>query len=243
MATSTFFNNYQATQTQSLYEDLLIQAIRIYGLDFYYLPRRLRNLDEIYLQDDISIFDRYRQIEMYVTSYHGFEGEGSIFTKFGLEIRDQMTFTIAARTFDNEIGQPFDIPRPRESDLVWYPLNNKLFEIKYVDNKPIHYPFGSLPTYEIKVELFEYSHEHFATGIPELDAIQDLSLNIYDYAILNEAGLALADENDNLVVGPNYLPDEIDKIEDNTELRDLANTVIDFSGEEDPWADQWPENL
>lgn len=240
--TNVFFENYDYSPEQSLLEDLIIESISIYGLDFYYLPRTLNNLDKVYLQDDISTYNQAIQIAMYVTNVEGFQGEGSFMSKFGIEIRDQITFTIAKRVFDDEIGRPYSLLRPNESDLIYYPLNNKVFQIKYVENKPIHYPLGILPVYNVFCELFEYSNEQFNTGIPEIDSIQkNLSTNIYDYALKDQNGKALVDEQGNIIVGPGFNLDVIDPLEDNTELKQESD-VLDFS-EEDPFAENWPENL
>jgi hypothetical protein len=230
MATSVFFNNYNAASEQFLLEDLIVESIQIYGIDFYYLPRTLNNLDPLYLQDDISTYERAFQIEMYVKNYEGFEGDGSFMSQFGLEIRDRMTFTISKRVFDNKIGHELSIIRPRESDLIFYPLNQKLFQIKYVENKPIHYPLGSLPSYDLFCELYEYSNERFITGIDEIDIIQKtLSTNVYDYALLNDEGKVLMTDDGRVIVTNKYQENVIDPIADNITIGEEAADIIDFT--------------
>src|SRR5688572_27564179 len=118
MATSTFFNNIGRHSEQQLLEDLIIESIRIYGIDMIYLPRIQDITDPFYLQSPVSTFRDTYHLEMYVKNYDGFEGEGNIFAKFGVEIRDQITFTMAKRSFDNYVGKDTGFIRPREGDLV-----------------------------------------------------------------------------------------------------------------------------
>jgi len=241
--TNLFFNNYGASNEQNLLEDLITESISIYGIDFHYLPKTYNNIDDLYLQDDIPSFNSAIQICLYVRSYDGFSGEGSFMSKFGLEIRDQITFTISKRIFENEIGERFELARPREGDLIYYPLNKKLFEIKYVENKPVHYPLGILPTYDLFCELYEYSNERFNTGIPEIDDITEkLSTNLYDYAMKSDAGAPLKTDQGHLILSDKYNLDVIDPIENNSEIVNEANGIIDFS-ESNPFSENWPENL
>ena len=103
MPTNVFYNNFGASMEQRLYEDLVIESIRAYGIDLYYLPRDIHNFDKIYEADDISTFEQAIQVEMYVRSYEGFQGDGNVMSKFGLEIRDQVIFTVATRVFEDEV--------------------------------------------------------------------------------------------------------------------------------------------
>lgn len=99
MATNFFFNNFQSSQEQLLLENLIIESIKIYGEDMYYLPRTINKKDELYGTDDISTYDSAVLVEMYIKNVDGFQGDGNFMSKFGLEIRDQVTFTIAKRRF------------------------------------------------------------------------------------------------------------------------------------------------
>jgi hypothetical protein len=146
-----------------------------------------------------------------------------------LEIRDQVTFTVSRRRFNEEIGTVEDIPRPREGDLIFFPLNQKCFEIKYVDNKPFFYPFGELFTYDIHCELFEYSSENFNTGIPEIDKIVYLSQDLYTHALKDEQGNAILDEDGNPILPENYSPSVIDPLDDTEQLQSEGDDLIDFS--------------
>ena len=237
MSTNVFFNNYGRSQEQFLYQDLIIEAIRQFGIDFYYLPRTLNNYDPLYGADDISSYDAAFPIEMYVASYDGFEGDGDFLSKFGLEIRDRMTFVVAKRIFDNEIGSVTKAIRPNEGDLIYYPLNQKLFEIKYVQNKPIHYPLGDLPTFELFAELFQVSDERFNTGIEELDQIQmEFSQNILDYSLHDSLGNYLVNENGDILVNSTYQNKTLDPILDNNNVNAISDPILDFS-ESNPFSE------
>ena len=156
---------------QTLIEDLVIESIRIYGIDVWYLPRTLVAKDDLLNEDDLSAFNEAYLVEMYIKSVDGFEGEGDFLSKFGLQIRDSVTMTIAQRVYELEVGLNTEINRPREGDLIYLPLNRKFFEIQHVEHEAIFYQLGSLQTYDLRAELFEYSGEKFATGQDFLDNV------------------------------------------------------------------------
>lgn len=242
MATSTFFNNFGMSSEQELLEDLVVECIRIYGQDMYYLPRTRNNFDGVYYEDDVSSFDTAHLIEIYVKSVDGFGGQGSFLSKFGLEIRDQAVFSIARRTFANEITRErSEIVRPREGDLIYFPLNKKCFEIKYVDNKPFFYQLGDLQMFEVTVELFEYSNERFDTGIDDIDSLQlNHSFNAYDYGIVDENGFSLKSEDGRLIVDEEYVTNlaTYDPARDNERIDNeiSEDDIIDWT-ESNPFAE------
>lgn len=201
MATNFFFNNFQASGEQNLLEDLIIEAIKIYGEDMFYIPRNLTNYDVVYGADDQSTYTWALPVELYIKSVDGFGGDGNFMSKFGLEIRDQVIFSIAQRTFYNEVGQATALARPREGDIIYFPLNKKVFQIKYVNKFEMFYQLGSLQTWELTCELFEYSDEVFNTGIPDIDVIQKkFSTNIFDWAVLDEDGHHILTEDGDYIV-------------------------------------------
>jgi len=237
IATSFYFNNFGASQEQLLIEDLVVESIRMYGHDLYYLPRTRINDDLILGEDSYSEFNSHYFIEMYIKNVEGFAGQGDFLSKFNLEIRDQVTFTVARRTFNNEVGAYTSFIRPREGDLVYFPLNNKLFEIKFVEHEAIFYQLGSLQTFDISCELFEYNNEILNTGIPLIDEKQrDITFNLTDFAIKLETGLALADENGYDLVLESFSMDTQDPISDNTEFEAEGDDILDFS-EIDPFSE------
>ena len=151
-----------ARSEQNLYEDLIIESIKIYGQDLYYLPRDLVNVDPVFREDPVSKFNSNYLLEMYVDNIDGFDGEGDLFTKFGVEIRDQVTFTVAKRRwqqtvmrYDNEITGT----RPFEGDLVFTPFSKKLFQIMHVEHEQPFYQLNNLPVFKLQCELFEYNDE------------------------------------------------------------------------------------
>ena len=127
---------------------------------------------------------------MYVKSYDSYEGDGTFLSKFNLEIRDQITFTVSRRVFGNEIAaQRPDIQRPREGDLVYSTMMKRIFVIKYVNNSAFFYQMGSLQVWDVVCEVWEYSNERFETGVDEIDAIEErFSVsNVYSNNAFEEA--------------------------------------------------------
>jgi hypothetical protein len=175
MATNLYFSQ-KVRSEQNLYEDIIIESLKMYGTDIYYLPRDLVNVDEIFNEDVVSKFNSSHKIEMYIENVEGFDGEGDLFTKFGVQIRDAATFIVARRRwtqvvkrYDNEITSV----RPLEGDLIYLPLTNKLFEVMHVEHEQPFYQLSNLPTYKLRCELFEYSGEDLDTGIEAIDGIED----------------------------------------------------------------------
>ena len=244
MATNFYFNNFKSSQEQLLLENLVIESIRIYGEDMYYIPRNVNNFDQLLTADDNSSYTSPYMIEMYIKSVDGFSGDGNFMSKFGLEIRDQVVFSVAQRVFTEEIGAYTSLKRPREGDLVFFPLNNKCFQVKYVNKFEMFYQLGALQTWELTCELFEYSNEQFATGIPEIDAIQTkFSTNILDWSITDEEGYYLTDEDDNYIVQESYDLENIvvgaqnDTLKEGTDnFPSGSNDFIDFTAK-DPFSE------
>ena len=160
---------------QLLYEDIIIESLKIYGQDVYYLPRDIVNEDKVFGDDVPSRFNSSYKVEMYIENIEGFDGEGDLFTKFGIEIRDQATFVVSRKRwsqtvqqYDNEINST----RPREGDLIYLTLTNSLFQIMAVEHEQPFYQLSNLPTYKLRCELFEYNDEDLDTGIGVIDAIE-----------------------------------------------------------------------
>jgi len=169
VAKNYYFENFEASMEQSLIEDLVVESIKIYGMEVWYIPRTIVARDELLNEDDLSAFNSAFSVEMYVKNVDGFEGEGDFLSKFGLQIRDSVTMTIAKRAYDDEVGRYNQTIRPFEGDLIYFPLNNKIFSIQHVEHESIFYQMGSLQTYDLKAELFEYSGESFNTTYDFID--------------------------------------------------------------------------
>lgn len=239
MPTNFYFNNFSNSQEQLLVEDLIVESIKIYGLDMFYLPRRFHSKDDIYGEDASSKYNMYYPIEMYIKNVEGFEGEGDFLSKFNLEIRDRVTFTVARRIFSQEVGTNEAMTRPLEGDLIYFPLNNKIFQIKFVEHEAIFYQLGALQTFDLICELFEYSGETLDTGIPEIDAIQaNYSPALTSFGILTEDAnyYTLLDEDGYKLVNDSYDLETIDPTSDNEELEIEGDSFIDFS-EIDPFSE------
>ena len=174
MATNHYFNHYGTDTTdQKLVEHIVIESIKSFGIDGHYMPRTEVNTDSIFGEDRISKFEDARMVEVYIKSIDGFEGDGTFVSNFGLEVRDQITFTIARRRFQElnfETGNRDK--EPLEGDLIFFPLSDSLFEIKHVQDTNVFYQMGGLQTFDLVCELFEYGDEAIDTGIEELDKIE-----------------------------------------------------------------------
>ena len=161
---------------QNLYEDLIIESLKIFGQDIYYLPRDLVNRDSILGEDTSSQFDDAYMIEGYIEGTEGFEGQGDLYSKFGLEVRDEVNFVISRKVWDRYVGfqdEVNDVPRPREGDLIFLPLSNKFFEVMFVEHEQPFYQLSNLPVYRLQCALYEYNEEDFDTGIAQIDAIEE----------------------------------------------------------------------
>jgi len=208
MPTNPYINNFNNTPEQNLIHDLLIESIKFYGMDVHWIPRiSSSSADQIFGEDTLASFSFNRMIEMYIKNVEGFEGQGDFLSKFGLDIRDQITFTVAVRRFE-QLDSGYE--RPREGDLIYFPLNKKLFEIQFVEHESMFYPTGTLPVYDLRCELFVYNQQSFNTGIDEVDQIA-LTTGPRGEAFTANA-LAAASTT-----------------EDNFAIEEAADSILDFS--------------
>ena len=189
MTTNVYFSRGTPNE-QHLYEDLAIEAIQIYGHDVFYIPRTLVNKDELFGEDALSRFDDAYGIEMWMETQEGYEGEKELVSRFGLEIRDETTFVVSRRRWDNTVSNDANLivsSRPDEGDLVYMPTVKKLFEISFVDHDDPFYQINNLPVYKLYCRTFEYSSEVLDTGIYAIDDIETKkSTDFLGYEILAE---------------------------------------------------------
>ena len=174
MTTNVFFSKGTPNE-QHLYEDLTIEAIQIYGRDVFYIPRTLVNKDELFGEDALSRFDDAYGIEMWMETQEGYEGEKELVSRFGLEIRDETTFVVSRRRWDNTVSSDANLivnTRPDEGDLIYMPTVKKLFEISFVDLDDPFYLIDNLPVFKLYCRTFEYSSEVLDTGIYAIDDIE-----------------------------------------------------------------------
>ena len=174
MPRSVYFSQAVKSE-QNLYEDLIIESLKIFGQDVYYIPRTLVSRDNILGEDRASKFDDAYLIEAYIENTDGFEGAGDLYQKFGLEIRDEATFIISRRQWQNLVGvwnNTVETNKPQEGDLLFLPMSNSFFEISFVEDEQPFYQLSNLPVYKMQCSLFEYNEEDFETGVQAIDGVQ-----------------------------------------------------------------------
>jgi hypothetical protein len=177
MPTNVYFS--QGTRNeQYLVEDLIIESLRIYGQEFFYIPRTLVSKDEILGEDRLSQFKSSFPIEMYFENIDAFDGQGQFIQKFGLMVEQSATLVVARRRWEQMVGrygQTIIPSRPCEGDLIYFPLSKGLFEIKFVKHQDPFYQLGKLYVYKLQVELFQYASERIDTGVAEVDVFETLN--------------------------------------------------------------------
>jgi hypothetical protein len=176
MSTNLYFNNFpkNITSEQLLVEDLVIESLKIHGMDVYYMPRTSRDtVDYIFGEDTLKQYVAAYPLEMYLENVTGMEGEGDFISKFGLEIRDEVQLLVSRRRFASTVPQI----RPNEGDLIYVPLVQNFFEITFVEHENDQAMFytlgrgrgGNVYVYGLKLKQFVFSNEIIETGISEID--------------------------------------------------------------------------
>ncbi len=265
MARNRYFNQYTPVkQEQNLVEDLVIESIKIYGVDGYYLPRTHVNLDMIYGEDASMLFDDALELELYIKSFDGFQGQEDFLSKFGLQIDESITFVVAQKRFiqslkpsilteygyqfKNEDGeyllseQTYDyanILRPREGDLIWIPMLNYMYEIKFTENIENFFQLGKLYTFEMRCDRFEYSSERLDTEVTDIDNIEtqysmsttnnEKMLDEDNFLLLHEDGTFIINEADVVVAAETSADNE------NIGQKIIDDDILDFS-EQNPFS-------
>jgi hypothetical protein len=171
MARNPYFKDYSGEQ--DIVEDLTIEMIQTMGRDMVYIPRTLVDEDKLFGEDTTSKFDDGYEIEMYIQSVDGFEGEGDILSKFGIQIKDKLELVVSRKRFEEAVGSYENITRPKEGDLIFFPLSNTVFEINFVEHENPFYSLGKLFTYKLSCEVFTYSEEVIDTGYSDIDKVED----------------------------------------------------------------------
>jgi hypothetical protein len=242
MVASVYFNNFGASNEQQLIDDLVVESIKIYGNDIYYCPRQINDLDEIYGEDSTSSYESAYLVEMYIKSVDGYEGDGMFLSKFGLQIRDQVTFSVAKRTYLDEIGQYVGANVPLEGDLIYFTLHPgrpQLYQVKYVSDRAIFFQLGGLQVYDLVCEVFEYSNERLRTGIPDIDQIErTFTLDMAAFGLMTQDGHTLTDQDGYPLVRGEYSLDRQshDFNADNDEIQAEADDILDWT-EIDPFSE------
>ncbi len=276
MSRNRHFNQYSTASEQNLNESLIIEAMKIYGIQAYYLPRTHVNLDRLYGEDASVFYDDAIEIEMYIKTFDGFGGQLDFISKFGLQVDEQITFSVAQKRFNqalkpcllteysynfltedgnellfqNEELSAFDnraianydyseIYRPREGDLIWLPMVQSMYEIKFCEDNEYFFQLGKVYTYELRCDRFEYQSERIDTEIEEINAIEDtysLATNVLDELLLEDERKLLLEDGTTVVLEGDILLARANTA-DNDFIRSKINDgdVIDFS-ERNPFA-------
>lgn len=239
MPTNFYFqdgNTSGTTNEQRLVEDLVIESLKIYGHDVYYLPRTIVNRDLILDEDALSQFTQAYSLEMYLENVDGFEGEGDLFTKFGIEVRDSATFILSKRRWEQLVqtsGGTFQLDgRPAEGDLLYFGKTGSLFEIKYVEFQNPFYQLGKIYVFKLQCELFDYSSEVLKTGIEAIDDITEVNtLDALTYQFELEDGSLLKKEDGGSLILEEFATQRSFQNTDNTDFDTLniQEDILDFS--------------
>jgi hypothetical protein len=249
MARNRYFNQYGTASEQNVYEDLIIESIKIYGIDAYYIPRTSGYVDQIYAEDRLSLFDDAIALELFVKSYDGFVGQEDFLSKFGLQIDEQINFVVSQRRFTQslktsllteygynlitedgnqllyDVSDAWDyssILRPREGDLIWIPMMGYMYEIKFTENIENFFPLGKLYTYEMRCDRYEYSSERIDTDVADIDAVEDdfsESTALIDNILLEDADQLLTEDGTILLLEGEHIK-TVDAESDNDYIAD-----------------------
>ena len=237
MPTNVYFNTGTKPE-QRLYENLIIEQLRAFGQDVYYLPRKLVNEDTLFGEDTLSSFNDAYQIEMYLDNIEGFEGQKEMMTRFGLDMQDEATWVVSKRRFEQLISTDQNLivtTRPNEGDLIYFPLAKKLFEISFVDQDDPFYQIANLPVFKMRCRTFEYSSEALDTGVSEIDAIETSeSMAALGYQIVLETATEsgtnhLITEDGAFIVQEEYNIDTIDTSSDSEYFETQGDSILDFT--------------
>jgi hypothetical protein len=188
MATSVYFNNYNSAKEQHVVEDLIVESIKIMGFDAYYIPIfNEEDRDILYGEDPVKKFKTAFPVEMYLSSALEYTGEKEFFSKFGLEIKNNVSVILSKRSFSQRVPQN-QFTRPREGDLIYVPFlygTGEMFEIKFADHTKDFFTLGrKIPYfYELQLEKFKYSQEVVDTGIDSIDDIATQSAYTIDFTV------------------------------------------------------------
>ena len=202
MALNPFFLQGSSGE-QDLVQQLINEQLKIYGVDVTYIPRKFVRKQTIIEEIQSSKFDDNFLLEAYINNYEGYSGAGDIMTKFGVSVRDEVSLVISRERFEDfispflttevAVGDEIEVAdRPREGDLIYFPLGNRLFEVKFVEHEKPFYQLGKNYVYELQCELFEYEDEVLDTTIEEIDTLIDDKGYIIDLYLFDSSSTATA---------------------------------------------------
>jgi hypothetical protein len=246
MATNFYFQSGDTSGTtaeQRLVEDLVVESLKIYGHDIFYMPRTFVNTDTIFDEDALSKFEQAYPVEMYLENAEGFEGDGELFQRFGLEIRDQATFVLSRKRWNdivnNTDGSTFvgGGDRPMEGDLLFFPKTRSLMEIKFVEFQDPFYQLGKIYVIKLKCELFEYGSERIDTGNTAIDQIEDdntVDQLLFELVLEDASGNLTLEDGGSLIKEDYAIKPSVQG--DDFKAAEIASNILDFT-ESNPFGD------
>jgi hypothetical protein len=246
MATNFYFQSGDTSGTtaeQRLVEDLVVESLKIYGHDIFYMPRTFVNTDTIFDEDALSKFEQAYPVEMYLENAEGFEGDGELFQRFGLEIRDQATFVLSRKRWNdivnNTDGSTFvgGGDRPMEGDLLYFPKTRSLMEIKFVEFQDPFYQLGKIYVFKLKCELFEYGSERIDTGNTAIDQIEDdntVDQLLFELVLEDASGNLTLEDGGSLIKEDYAIKPSVRG--DDFKAAEIASNILDFT-ESNPFGD------
>ena len=234
MATNPYFNHYgKNTSEQRFIENLMIESIQTYGIDVQYCPRTIVNEDLLLGEDTISAYNSAHTIEMYIKSVDGFEGDGDFVSKFGLQIKDQITFTVARRRWA-ELGLVTDgrDTAPKEGDLIYFPMTEAVFQVLFVEDESVFYQTGGLQVFDLLCEMYTYSDEKLNTGVDAIDKIERLQSYSIDFTMNTGNGNYTVEEivYQGTSLATATVQGEVANWNATTKILNLINMTGNFSG-------------
>ena len=176
MPLNPFFLQGSASE-QRLVQDLINEQLKIYGVEVFYMPRKFIGTDDVMKENIVAKFDDSFALEAYVQNYEGFAGSGDLMTKFGVRTTDELTLVISRERYEDFVSVFYQdgndetklTSRPKEGDLIYFPLSDSLFEVKFVEHEQPFYQLGKLYMYQLTCELYEYEDAVIDTSIEEID--------------------------------------------------------------------------
>ena len=223
MPTNSYFRTFDARNDQELLHSIVSESIQVTGYDVNYIPRTFVNEDTILGEDSISEYKDAYSVEMYIKSVDGFEGEGDLVSKFGLEVRDQIIFSMSRRAWEGlDIGV-----RPKEGDLIYFGLTSKLFQILFVEHETPFYQAGALPTFDLTCELFTYSDEAMDTGVNEIDVVEQKQSFVRTFELTSVSGTFT--EGETVTGGTSAVTGEVARWDSSTSYLYLINMTGNFT--------------
>lgn len=236
MSTNFYFqagDSIGMTSEQRLMESLILESIKIYGHDVYYLPRTSVAQDNFFGEDVLSRFQQAYPIEMYLSNVQGWEGDGELMTKFGIRVTDQATFVVSKRRWEESVAlQSSDLQlpkRPAEGDLLFFPKTKSMFEIKFVNHLNPFFQLSKFYIYSLQVELFQYSSERIETGVSDIDTrAAQFSRDILDEALVDGNDDPILDDNGNPIIEDDTAP-SANTVNDTPQIRTESETLLDVS--------------